>query len=73
MQSRDKTLSVIIFLSDQQGYRYGESNVVEWDGYMCHKVNLSNLLSLSLPFKALPLYCLTSMMAEDVVVVAFTF
>ena len=34
MQSRDKKLSVIIYLSDQQGCRYGEVNVVEWEGKM---------------------------------------
>ena len=26
-------------------------------GEVCHRAHLSNLLSLSLPFKALPLYC----------------
>ena len=34
MQSRDKELSVIFCLSDQQGCRYGVDKVVEWDGNM---------------------------------------
>ena len=34
IQSKDKKLSVIIYLSDQQGCRYGEANDVEWDGNM---------------------------------------
>ena len=40
MQSRDKKLSVIICLSDQQGCRYVEVNVVELDGNMLKHLNL---------------------------------
>ena len=55
----------------EQGCRYGEVNVVEWDDNMCHRVHLSNLFSLFLPSKALSLYFLASMMIDDAVVVAF--
>ena len=66
MQSRDRK-------PPEQGCRYGEVNVVEWDDNMCHRVHLSNLFSLSLPSIALSLYFLASMIIDDAVVVAFAF